>query len=187
MAIQKKSDIETQTLLADIVNVNSTRTNPIGGLEERGLQNAEALRASLLESFKSTHEIGERTKERDSHSFSKSILSIFGNTSKSSTLIQTEQMQEALAYMHRELTNLIRGAKDDYGNYRIIEDRENKTLANQKSETRFNEQVNKIINEGLKKMPEGKLLGHLKNQLEDFKRAQSLPRVPPPMSSSRKT
>jgi hypothetical protein len=177
MASNKNTDIETQTLLDSIKNPNSNRTSTIGGLRERGLENAEALRASLLESFKSTHEICIRTQKRDSHSFSKSILGIFGNTSKSSTLIQAEQMQEALAYLHRELTNLITGFKDDAGRYRV---------KNEGSETLFNEKVNKVIDEGLKKMPEGKLLIHLKNQLEDFKRSQ-LPKPPPPLSSSRKT
>lgn len=76
----------------------------------------------------------------------------------SPTTASAEKMQEALAFMHREITNLIKGSTDNYGRLRIAG-----------GETKFNRQLLDIVDKAMKQMPEGQLKSPLKEQMEGIK------------------
>ncbi len=116
-----KDGIETTALLEGIANPNSNRVTKNYVLEAVGLASAERLRDKVLESFKVIHEINIHAQQANSQSKGK-ITSAFRRSKENPTLSHSSQAQEALAYIHRELTNLISGSRNDSGNgYRFSE------------------------------------------------------------------
>lgn len=157
--MKNKSDspekIETTMLLNDISNFRSDRTKPNYYLDNPVHDNAEKLRASLLEAFKAVHEINNESQKRDSNNLLKQMKGkIFSRNTQSSATQNSALMQEAFAYMHRELTNLLTATGED--RKRI-------------NDETFTRKVNEIICKGSAKFPKGELQAPLKKQMEQIK------------------
>lgn len=151
MRTKASSDtIETTMLLNDIADFRSSRTKPNYVLNNPEHNNAEILRASLLNAFKTVHEINLGSQKKDFGTINK-VRTLFNKSSQSSTTRNSAIMQEAFAYMHRELTNLLTATGKD--NERI----DDKT---------FNKKVNEIVSKGFEKIPKGELQAPLEKQME---------------------
>ncbi|MGE3319211.1 MAG: hypothetical protein AB7I18_07930 [Candidatus Berkiella sp.] len=154
----KPADIETTTLLEALASPNSYLTTANPGLTG-SLENAEILRQALLNTFKNVNRIHAASQNQTlPNIISKKIVSLFKNEPQGSTAKNAQQMQEALAFMHRELTNLITASKDQGDRFRIED-----------AEKNFEIKIKDIIAKGMKSMPKGALKSPLREQMEGIK------------------
>ncbi len=157
--VKPASDIETKTFLADIKNPNSSRASMNSELAQKNQYNsqsqvnAESLRTTLLNGFKAVHAIHDSSQQNNKNPVFKSFTSLFNKSKPNITAIQAAAIQEAFAYMHRELTNLLVATGED--RKRLSDETINKTM-------------DEIIKKGVENLPKGPLQGPLKQQMEAF-------------------
>ncbi len=158
--VKPASDIETKSFLADIADHHSSRPSENYDLvlksqyNTQSQVNAEALRASLLEGFKAVHAIHDASQQSHKKSLNTRLTSLFNKSKPNMTAVHSAAMQEAFAYMHRELTDLLVATGPD-----------RKRL----TEATVDQKMDEIIKKGVEKLPTGTLKGPLKQQMENFK------------------
>lgn len=153
------SDIETQTFLADIKNPNSSRASMNSELAQKNQYNTqsqvnvESLRTTLLDGFQAVHAFHESSHQNNKKSAYKNFTSLFNKSKPNMTAVHAAAIQEAFAYMHRELTNLLVATGPD--RKRLSDETIDKKMA-------------EIIKKGNDMLPKGTLQGPLKQQMESF-------------------
>lgn len=156
----RESDIETKAFLADIANPSSSRVSAnydlalISQDNTQSQVNAEALRTALLEGFKAVHEIHEAAQHRNRTSVNTTLTSFITKNKPSRTAVHSAVIQEAFAYMHRELTNLLVATGPN---------------RNRLTDDTIDQKVNEIIKKGVEKLPKDNLKEPLKQHLMAFK------------------
>lgn len=150
------TQIETSALINEI-QTKSFRVAP-NPMMPKEIAYAETLRQACLNTFKNVNKIHSESSTRDSK-ISRKLVSQFKSQSYSSTTANADKMQEALASMHREITNLITGALDNKGRLRIAG-----------GETTFNKRLIEIVDKAMSKMPQdSQLKSPLKEHMEGIK------------------
>ncbi len=169
-----KNYVETKQLLAEIENIHTNRVGEHGLLVivEPSMVAANKFRADLVDIFKEVNQELVLANKPEKNNARKAITKAFRG--KKVPNDDGERIQEAAAYMNRELTNLIQAAKDQNGKFRIPEHVYNKKLA-------------EILNKGMEMMPQGNVanptyareLQKIKTEIQQLKSPIEKPRQHP--------